>query len=280
MGSSAAGYDGDNVYLTSLGKFCHEHSCNIVDTTRRSTTYELRLKKYFERGFNIVLPKMDISKLRRNYHKYNLVEVCEMPQMIFGYRNIMGNKIIISEFFGKYKNESDYEKDSTGMSNVYGHSLTININSLLNDNDYYYYVSSNIDESNVDILTKPPRLNKGQIIDFYDNIRKKIKRNQLNIGLLKKYITIEPINNIINNMIDKKNNVDDYLTGVIEKQKIFVIERFEKMLIMDHTKIDWLVENPTTQISGSFNPIIEEEYKWYGENYYVLPIETDLTNSN
>ena len=74
-----------------------------------------------------------------------------------------------------------------------------NINSLLNDNDYYYYVSSHIDESNIDILTKPPRLNKGQIIDFYDNIRKKIKRNQLNIGLIKKYITIEPINNIINN---------------------------------------------------------------------------------
>lgn len=276
LGSSAVGYDGENVYMTSLGKFCHEHSCNIADTTRRSTTYEQRLKKYFERGFNIVLPKMDISKLRINYHKYNLVEVCEMPYMTFGYSNIIGNKIIVEDFYGKHKHNSDYEKDSTEMSNAYGHSLTININSLLSGSDYFYYISSSIDESNIDILTKPPRLNKGQIVDFYDNIRRKISKNKLNINLLKKYITIESINDVLNNLVDKKIDTNDYLNKLIEKQKIFVIERFEKMLTMDHTKINWLAENPTTQISGSFNPIIEDEWKWYGKDYYTFPTEIDF----
>lgn len=278
LGSSAVGYDGENIYMTSLGKFCHEHSCNIVDTTRRSTTYEQRLKKYFERGFNIVLPKLDINKLRINYHKYGLLEVCEMPYMIFGYSGIMGNKIIVDHFYGKHQHDSDYEKDPSGMSNVYGHGLTININSLLSGSNYFYYISSSIDEVNVDILTKPPRLNKGQIIDFYDSIRKRINKNKLNLNLINKYLTVESLNDILNKIIDKKIDTSDYLNKLIEKQKTLVIERFEKMLCMDHSKINWIVDNPTTQISGSFNPIIEAEWKWYGTEYYTEPIKVDFIN--
>jgi len=34
---------------------------NVVDTTRRSTTYERRLHKYLKRGFSIAIPKLDIK---------------------------------------------------------------------------------------------------------------------------------------------------------------------------------------------------------------------------
>uniref|UniRef100_A0A6G6AB76 Ankyrin repeat-containing protein n=1 Tax=Borely moumouvirus TaxID=2712067 RepID=A0A6G6AB76_9VIRU len=124
-----------------MGKFCHEYSCNIIDTTRRSTTYEYRLIKYFDRGFNIVLPKLNLNKLRTNYLKYNEIEICEMPYFIFSYSEITGNKIRVKNFHNKFINNSNYKLEPINPINIYYQSLKININ-LINDIDYFYYVSS------------------------------------------------------------------------------------------------------------------------------------------
>ena len=40
IGSRAIGFDGRDVYFTTLSRFSYEFMCNIIDTTRRSTTYE------------------------------------------------------------------------------------------------------------------------------------------------------------------------------------------------------------------------------------------------
>lgn len=64
LGSCAVGFDGKNILMTSLGEFCHTYSVNIVDTTRRSTTYEPRLVKYLQRGFKIVTPYLDVNKIK------------------------------------------------------------------------------------------------------------------------------------------------------------------------------------------------------------------------
>jgi hypothetical protein len=61
LGSSAVGFDGKDVYFTTLSKFSYENMVNVVDTTRRSTTYERRLHKYLKRGFSIAIPKLDLK---------------------------------------------------------------------------------------------------------------------------------------------------------------------------------------------------------------------------
>lgn len=109
LGSSAIGFDGKQVFFTTLGKFCYEHNCNIIDTTRRSTTYECRLEKYFDRGFNIVLPKLDITKLRTEYLTYQMKEMCILPHFAFSYSEIVGNKINLHHFYNKYSITSDYQ---------------------------------------------------------------------------------------------------------------------------------------------------------------------------
>ena len=67
--------------------------------------------------------------------------------------------------------------------NVYYQSLKINIINLINNVDYFYYVSSHIDQDNVDILNKPPRLNKGNIVTFYDDVRKKLSKKNIDVNL-------------------------------------------------------------------------------------------------
>lgn len=63
LGSCAVGWNGEKVMMTSLGAFCLSRRVNVVDTTRRSTSYEPRLVKYLQRGFNIITPHLDMSKI-------------------------------------------------------------------------------------------------------------------------------------------------------------------------------------------------------------------------
>ncbi|AAV51140.1 hypothetical protein [Acanthamoeba castellanii mimivirus] len=266
LGSSAVGYDGENVYFTTLGKYCHEYSCNVIDTTRRSTTYEYRLNKYFDRGFNIVVPKLDLSKLKTFNLKYGEVEICELPYFIFSYQNIIGNKIIVKKFYDKYNIKSDYGLEPINSTNLYYQSLKINIGNLINDVDYYYYVSSHIDKQNTDILTKAPRLTKGDIITFYDGVRTKLNGKNIDVCLIRKYITIDTIENIVATMFHKDTNVKEYFDSIIEKQKELALNKLDILLQKNHN-IVWITENPGKQLTSSFNPIIEVESKWYGEFY-------------
>lgn len=58
IGSSAVGFDGRQVWATSLGKFSLSTGCNIVNLDRYSASFEHRLAKYFHRGFGLILPQL------------------------------------------------------------------------------------------------------------------------------------------------------------------------------------------------------------------------------
>jgi hypothetical protein len=36
--------------------------------------------------------------------------------------------------------------------------------------------------------------------------------------------------------------------------------------------VEWITENPTTQLTSSFNPIIEDPKLWYGDLYLELGV--------
>ncbi|KAK8789860.1 hypothetical protein WA158_006640 [Blastocystis sp. Blastoise] len=61
--SCAVGYDGKQVYMMPR---CHQalvRQRNTIDMTRRSPTYELRLSKYADRGFDIEVPTLQRDKI-------------------------------------------------------------------------------------------------------------------------------------------------------------------------------------------------------------------------
>ena len=49
-------YDGNEVYATPLGTWALKNHTVIIDTKRRSTSFEYRLCKYYDYGFNILFP--------------------------------------------------------------------------------------------------------------------------------------------------------------------------------------------------------------------------------
>jgi hypothetical protein len=57
--SCSVAYDGTTTVMTLEGCFCQHNLVNIVAPERRSPSYELRLKKYFDRGYALVLPRLN-----------------------------------------------------------------------------------------------------------------------------------------------------------------------------------------------------------------------------
>ena len=56
LGSCMVAFDGKRIYATPLGAWSIANKFNVVDTTRRSTSYEFRLNKAREQGYGIILP--------------------------------------------------------------------------------------------------------------------------------------------------------------------------------------------------------------------------------
>lgn len=56
--SCAVAFDGRRTYMTALAAYAHVFRVNLVVPAYRSTTYEARLAKYFERGFALAVPHL------------------------------------------------------------------------------------------------------------------------------------------------------------------------------------------------------------------------------
>jgi len=61
--SCSVGFDGRNVWMTPRAHRALVCQYNTIDMTRRSPSYEMRLAKYAERGFEICFPGLDRNKL-------------------------------------------------------------------------------------------------------------------------------------------------------------------------------------------------------------------------
>lgn len=105
LGCCAVGFDGSKVWTTTRGEFCIKNSINVVDTTRRSLSFETRLHKYLLRGYEIVFPKLDMEKVRALQSEAPAVESkkrarpqrIDLATMIINFERLEGNAIIIDE---------------------------------------------------------------------------------------------------------------------------------------------------------------------------------------
>jgi len=84
IGACMLAYDGNEIYATPLGAWSLQNRSIIVDTKRRSTSYEHRLVKYFKRGFRIIFPGANddiISHKRIIGSAFESVEILKLQIM-------------------------------------------------------------------------------------------------------------------------------------------------------------------------------------------------------
>ena len=61
--SCAVGYDGTNVVVCPRTALAMMTQSNTVDMSRRSPSYEMRLAKYAQRGFEVLVPGLDRDRV-------------------------------------------------------------------------------------------------------------------------------------------------------------------------------------------------------------------------
>ncbi len=234
LGSSAVAFNGKNLSFSVLGKFAFEYCANIIDTTRRSKSYEHRIEKYLRRGFNVIMPNFDISKID-----------IEMKSITLNTMNINISKIDNMKIcVGQISNSNNYISDYDDTS-IFHHFYN-NIYNLIRgrtDNITIPYYHKNIEES---------------ILLFYRNLATTIHKGAFPELFINKYI--------ISHTSDELFEIRNYFNKIkiiTEINAQLVILRMQKFI----KSIGWMTENCGTQLTSSFNPIDEPPEKWYGEYY-------------
>ncbi len=80
--SCCVGFNGKKVFCTPRSHYSIVHKKNFADLTRRSFSYEYRLKKYNERGYAVVIPEYDPTRV--NYRVF-----AKMPNQVTGLARLL-----------------------------------------------------------------------------------------------------------------------------------------------------------------------------------------------
>ena len=284
IGASAVGFDGKQVYLTALGRFAYECGQCVVDTDRRSTTYEARLRKYWNREFGLVLPRLDVTRLPRTNFRYRYCGVAALPRLPFAYRSIKGNRIFVREFVGRAGPTSDYdttsladgdEEEEVGFGPAHA-----NLYRLVRGRTDFIYSAAGWDFGAArEVLSKPPHLTLAMIQNLYDRYRRQaLRAGCLNTKVIRQFLPMTSLRALMakawkaDGQLDQKE-LHDALSEAFRSQREEAMRLWAlRIRDADHRKLPWITENPGGQgsrLTGSLNPIAEEPADWYGE--YCTP---------
>merc|ERR1719399_2317242 len=79
--------------MPERAKWALESLAFEIDACDKTERYPHRVKRYFEKGFDLILPDLDVSKLHRRNLDFGLTEALDMPYIRALYTGIRGNKI-------------------------------------------------------------------------------------------------------------------------------------------------------------------------------------------
>lgn len=277
IGAAACGFDGERVVLTELGRFAYEYGYNVVDTTRRSATYEARLRKYLGRGFDLILPALDIRTLSRRNLKYDFMEVADLPRFPFAYSKIDGNRIFLHCLVGEaaFGPSSDYDLDEEVEAG--GFSLAyMNLHRLVHGKvDFVYAAEGSGFLKALDVLAKPPHLTLRMVQRLYDQFREAAwVKGRLNTRTIERYLPSAPLADITKQVYQDGRDMAEVLDEAFATQRAEATRLWtERVRDGDHSVLPWVTENPGGQqgpLTGSLNPIMEDPREWYGK-YMTSP---------
>jgi len=282
IGSSAVGYDGSQVWFSSLGRFAYEYGCNIVDVTRRSPTYEIRLVKYFSRGFHLILPHFDVSKLPSTNLKWGMNEAVELPFLPFALKSVSENRLVVDKFLGKVgSGVSDYQQLSQQKPGNEGQVIppkhllvSLNVKTLLkNETNFFFFCDQYQPKT---IMLAKPYIDVELVQQFYDDSRTRIYRSgRLDLALLRNIVTVEKPETVVSEILsvaESKRKVSDVLRELFAKQRTVAVTAVQNM--PSKFPVTWRVKSPGAQLTSSLHPVPCTIEEWYGSFVKKIPSQT------
>jgi hypothetical protein len=288
-------YDGHVACMTYLAAFAHMFHANIVVPAYRSTTYEARILKYFERGYALVMPNLNMAAL-------SCGERLTLPNMIIHPATIRGRFATGSVALTADPPESDYSfaedepsrysrwRDCSGWINgqarlnlkmVAADRPVIMIGTMIenprnrrrrrdpNDPSYAGLPFATFWQE----PTRSSILPQEEMVDITGATARAIvsKTGKIDTTALYKIFKLTPAQVIqLTHEVSEKWEV-----ARIGKLRIDVspsLQRFSEALYAQYSaqpdRIDWwILEDTTRQHTSSLNPRCEDPAQWYGAAY-------------
>lgn len=283
-------YDGTTAYSTTLGAFAHRYRVNLVNPEYRSTTYESRLLKYFDRSYALGLTHLDSSALVAGS------ELC-LPHLTLHPSAVRGNRASGGAELPEKQPDSDYAEAAAARTSYFGWDLSstyaadyANLASLRSDTGRqiltryrslrgmpYYQAELDFEEDWFPFekwgAEGPPNFDEVFPRDRFEAILERVvsgainRSGQIQINSLRKYLglTSDEVARFVQAVVTAtaqhphhRIKADRALQPFIDR----LVTRYEEFA---HRTIEWWITvDPGRQYTSSLNPRMENPEEWYG----------------
>jgi len=294
--SCCVAYDGHRTYMTYLAAYAHVFHANIVVPEYRSTTYESRLMKYFERGYALVMPHLDTTKLKVGTKvvlpnlaiqiatiKYNLITgklglLQDQPKSDYEYLTIENTRALVRTWSVEGVRFANLKRVANQQSLLkFGMYSDRPLRPHFRRNAYSNSEGLDLAES-----TKTDIINRASFEVLVRYAAKHVvsrQKHRVNTVMLR------TVFGLTNDQVAQLTRAVD-TQAAHEKVVIDVSPSLEKAIQTLLAKYDaipdkiewWILVDPTRQHTASLNPRCEHPAEWYGE-YFTEPVAPSLEES-
>lgn len=239
-------FDGSNVFTSAEGRWQMENVAIRVKDGRFPRA--ARIESYFNKGFDIILPGLDVEKLPTKYLKLGMQEAIDTPHFTVSYSKLEKKKIYVESFLKVESDRKTEEKASSAISGRgpyskpgQGYSGTkangadvlyrnIQLLSSCTDAKVVPTLLSNVPTFDVfaeadfveNCLAPWPQLKPRQVENTYGGIESTIwdkATSTLKIEIFQKYIKVLSIQEVLSSIASKSDgsDINDVITAVIHQ---------------------------------------------------------------
>lgn len=282
IGASAVGWDGKELYFTSLSMFAYLTGYIIHDPARASPTYEQRMKKYSDRRFIIIHPHTSMGKGIKKF----IVKKYVCPHNICRYVpseikiSIGANQFVrftaTHHFYKRCAHQRKYnntEYSSISLNERYyidrQYTKMDMVNALI-ETTHYWSGKSDWPIPLTEHMQEHMIVNIPSVDLFVD------KAGKINESIVAYFPREDALALMETAWVDegKRNTI----INKIAKRRFVRLKKDIEMFKRDpHAwKIDWIIKNPGAQwkrVSGSVQPRPVSARDYWGKYYVDFPVE-------
>ena len=248
-----------------------------VDFTNGSFKYLNRIIKYFNKGFDVILPDLAMEKLAQRNLKFHQNEVLDLPFLNVVYSGIRGNKIEVYsiDLSPDYRPEESSEGLPGYSSNSNGRNLGMiihhNIQALIRGKyeKFTYYGAGELFAA---VFNPDLDITERMINNTYETFLKNVfKKGVPQLRLLERFISVRKISEVLDEVLVQyaKEHADK---PVIFNQKYNQHVRlyFENLVAEQIAVTKEMILNLAGKGSLEYSPLDNsakplEKKEWYGE---------------
>eukprot|EP00956_Cyclotella_meneghiniana_P000249 scaffold312_cov52-Cyclotella_meneghiniana.AAC.3 len=220
------------------------------------------IKYHQEKGFDIILPQLEMTKVPRRNLEYNVPEVLPLPCLTVIYDKVDNNSIMatglrLSKAFAGNISESGLigSYDSSPAPHI-GDAIHHNIRCLVNDvHDSFKYVSKGERWNHVFDFT--PSLTPRMVKKSYETVSNDLQSGNIPIARLTGYFSVTPPNEVVDSLISMPLRTTICRKGALPKEFVLDKDRLEELVEMEVSHLIASIENlPKVMVNKGLDKLV------------------------